>query len=140
MQDIDFYDVGGQTVFPIYGASGGLAAAYIFYFVVGMQVWNESPRSGIVHQQFGDSERVLEVVESNQEGAASSAPTNPKPQTKTKGAASLPPLNISNRLDTSAKQFNYRTTARLALDPSRRKRRLLRMTANAGHSLRKKSR
>ncbi len=46
MQDIDFYDVGGQTVFPIYGASGGLAAAYIFYFVVGMQVWNESPRSG----------------------------------------------------------------------------------------------
>ena len=33
MQDIDFYDVGGQTVFPIYGASGGLASAYIFYFV-----------------------------------------------------------------------------------------------------------
>ncbi|MGH9727482.1 MAG: hypothetical protein ACRD33_03345 [Candidatus Acidiferrales bacterium] len=46
MQDIDFYDVGGQTVFPIYGASGGLAAAYIFYFVTGFQVWNESPRSG----------------------------------------------------------------------------------------------
>ncbi len=46
MQDIDFYDVGGQTVFPIYGASGGLAAAYIFYFVTGLQVWNESPRSG----------------------------------------------------------------------------------------------
>ncbi len=46
MQDIDFYDVGGQTVFPIYGASGGIAAAYIFYFVTGFQVWNESPRSG----------------------------------------------------------------------------------------------
>lgn len=46
MQDIDFYDVGGQTVFPIYGASGGLAAAYILYFVTGFQVWNESPRSG----------------------------------------------------------------------------------------------
>ncbi len=46
MQDIDFYDVGGQTVFPIYGASGGLAAAYIFYFVTGFQVWNDSPRSG----------------------------------------------------------------------------------------------
>lgn len=46
MQDIDFYDVGGQTVFPIYGASGGLSAAYIFYFVTGFQVWNESPRSG----------------------------------------------------------------------------------------------
>ncbi|MGA8142925.1 MAG: hypothetical protein WB987_03425 [Candidatus Acidiferrales bacterium] len=46
MQDVDFYDVGGQTVFPIYGASGGLASAYIFYFVTGFQVWNESPRSG----------------------------------------------------------------------------------------------
>jgi len=46
IQDIDFYDVGGQTVFPIYGASGGLASAYIFYFVTGFQVWNESPRSG----------------------------------------------------------------------------------------------
>ena len=46
MQDIDFYDVGGQTVFPIYGTSGGIAAAYIFYFVTGFQVWNESPRSG----------------------------------------------------------------------------------------------
>ncbi len=46
MTDIDFYDVGGQTVFPIYGTSGGLASAYIFYFVTGFQVWNESPRSG----------------------------------------------------------------------------------------------
>lgn len=46
MQDIDFYDVGGQTVFPIYGASGGLASAYIFYFVTGFQAWNDSPRSG----------------------------------------------------------------------------------------------
>ncbi|MHB8413364.1 MAG: hypothetical protein ACYDDI_15660 [Candidatus Acidiferrales bacterium] len=46
MQEIDFYDVGGQTVFPIYGTSGGLAAAYIFYFITGFQVWNESPRSG----------------------------------------------------------------------------------------------
>jgi hypothetical protein len=46
MQDIDFYDVGGQTVFPIYGTSGGISAAYIFYFVTGFQVWNESPRSG----------------------------------------------------------------------------------------------
>ncbi len=46
MQDIDFYDVGGQTVFPIYGASGGLSAAYIFYFVTGFQVWTDSPRSG----------------------------------------------------------------------------------------------
>jgi hypothetical protein len=47
MQDIDFYDdIGGQTVFPIYGASGGISAAYIFYFVTGFQAWNDSPRSG----------------------------------------------------------------------------------------------
>lgn len=46
MQDIDYYDVGGKTVFPIYGQSGGLAAAYIFYFITGFQVWNDSPRSG----------------------------------------------------------------------------------------------
>ncbi|MGB6077706.1 MAG: hypothetical protein WBG29_18895 [Candidatus Acidiferrales bacterium] len=46
MQDIDLYDVGGQTVFPIYGPSGGLSAAYIFYFVTGFQVWTDSPRSG----------------------------------------------------------------------------------------------
>ena len=36
----------GQTVFPIYGASGGIAASFIFYFDTGFQVWNESPRSG----------------------------------------------------------------------------------------------
>jgi hypothetical protein len=46
MQDIDFYEVGGQTVFPIYGSSGGISAAYIFYFIVGLQVWTDSPRAG----------------------------------------------------------------------------------------------
>ncbi len=46
MKDIDYYEVGGQTVFPIYGTSGGLTAAYIFYFDVGMQLWSDSPRSG----------------------------------------------------------------------------------------------
>lgn len=46
MKDIDFYEVGGQTMFPIYGASGGLAAAYIFYYVLAMQVWNDNPRAG----------------------------------------------------------------------------------------------
>jgi hypothetical protein len=46
MQDIDFYEIGGQTVFPIYGTSGGLAAAYIFYFITGFQIWMDSPRSG----------------------------------------------------------------------------------------------
>ncbi len=46
MKDIDYFEVGGQTVFPIYGASGGLASAYIFYFDVGMQIFSDSPRSG----------------------------------------------------------------------------------------------
>jgi hypothetical protein len=46
MKDIDFFEVGTQTVFPIYGASGGLAASFIFYFDTGFQVWNDSPRSG----------------------------------------------------------------------------------------------
>jgi hypothetical protein len=46
LKDIDFYEVNGNTVFPIYGASGGIAAAYIFYFDTAFQVWNDSPRSG----------------------------------------------------------------------------------------------
>ena len=47
MKDIGFFENGdGQTMFQIYGASGGVAAAYIFYFDVGMQVWSDSPRSG----------------------------------------------------------------------------------------------
>jgi len=46
LKDIDFYEVNGNTVFPIYGASGGLAASYIFYFDLAMQIWNDSPRSG----------------------------------------------------------------------------------------------
>src|SRR6201993_2836465 len=46
MKDIDFFEVGGQTVFPIYGASGGVSASFIFYFDTGFQVWNDSPRSG----------------------------------------------------------------------------------------------
>src|SRR5580692_11245148 len=46
MKDIDFFEIGGQTVFPIYGASGGISASFIFYFDTGFQVWNDSPRSG----------------------------------------------------------------------------------------------
>ncbi|HYB61312.1 MAG TPA: hypothetical protein VEH50_07520 [Methylomirabilota bacterium] len=46
MKDIDYFEIGGQTVFPIYGTSGGIAAAFIFYFDTGFQVWNDSPRSG----------------------------------------------------------------------------------------------
>ena len=46
LKDIDFYEVNGNTVFPIYGASGGLAASYIFYFDTAFQIWSDSPRSG----------------------------------------------------------------------------------------------
>lgn len=46
IQDIDFYEVGGQTVFPVYGTSGGLAAAYLFYYVLGMQLACMNPRLG----------------------------------------------------------------------------------------------
>ena len=46
LKDIDFYEVNGNTVFPIYGASGGISAAYIFYFDTAFQLWSDSPRSG----------------------------------------------------------------------------------------------
>jgi hypothetical protein len=46
LKDIDFYEVNGNTVFPIYGASGGIAASFIFYFDTAFQVWDDSPRSG----------------------------------------------------------------------------------------------
>lgn len=43
---IKLYDVGGQTVFPVYGASGGLASATQFYWVVGENLINRNPRAG----------------------------------------------------------------------------------------------
>ena len=46
LKDIDFYEVNGNTVFPIYGASGGISASYIFYFDTAFQVWDDSPRTG----------------------------------------------------------------------------------------------
>jgi hypothetical protein len=46
LKDVDFYEVNGNTVFPIYGASGGIAASYIFYFDTAFQVWDDSPRTG----------------------------------------------------------------------------------------------
>ena len=46
-KDIGYFEDGeGKTVFPIYGASGGISAANIFYFDVGFQIWLDSPRSG----------------------------------------------------------------------------------------------
>ncbi len=47
IQGIDYYQLpNGQTIFPVYGASGGLASAYLFYFVTGFQIWNDNPRKG----------------------------------------------------------------------------------------------
>lgn len=42
----DYYEVGGQTMFPAYGASGGLAASTMFYLVHGGQLGNGQPREG----------------------------------------------------------------------------------------------
>jgi hypothetical protein len=42
---IDFYEVGGSTVFPVYGASGGVAASYLFYLVTGVQFFVDNPRA-----------------------------------------------------------------------------------------------
>lgn len=46
MKDVDMYQVGDTTVFPVYGASGGLAASYIFYFVTSFQLFVDNPRKG----------------------------------------------------------------------------------------------
>lgn len=42
----DLYDVNGQTIFPIIGGSGGLAAATIFYFVASFNIFNSNVRAG----------------------------------------------------------------------------------------------
>ena len=41
---VDYYEVGGQTIFPAYGASGGLASAMLFYLVTMVQVGLGQPR------------------------------------------------------------------------------------------------
>jgi len=42
----DYYEVGGQTVFPAYGSSGGLASSTLFYLVIICNVLNVQPRMG----------------------------------------------------------------------------------------------
>lgn len=47
IQNVDFYtDEEGKTMFQKYGASGGIAAGYLFYYVVGMQIFMLNPRKG----------------------------------------------------------------------------------------------
>jgi hypothetical protein len=46
---IGFFEEGGQTVFPIYGASTGLAAGYLSYLDVVMNTFMDCPRFGIYY-------------------------------------------------------------------------------------------
>jgi hypothetical protein len=46
MKDINYFEIGGQTVFPVVGNQGVPSAAYWFAYDTGFQVWNDSPRSG----------------------------------------------------------------------------------------------
>ncbi len=45
-QPIDYYEVGGQTIFPAYGASGGLKSSSFFYLWTGVQIGQENVRAG----------------------------------------------------------------------------------------------
>lgn len=45
-QPIDFYEVGGQTTFPAYGASGGLASSTLFYLWAGVNLGDENVHAG----------------------------------------------------------------------------------------------
>jgi len=44
---VGFYEEGGQTVFPLYGASTGLLAGYLSYLDVVMNIFMDCPRYGI---------------------------------------------------------------------------------------------
>ena len=44
-QPIDYYEVGGQTIFPSYGGSGGLNTSSFFYLWTGVQVGCENVRT-----------------------------------------------------------------------------------------------
>ena len=46
-QPIDYYEVGGQTIFPAYGGSGGLAASSFFYLWTGVNVGCENVRAQV---------------------------------------------------------------------------------------------
>jgi hypothetical protein len=51
-QPIDYYEVGGQTLFPTYGASGGLNTSTLFYLWTGVQIGNENVRAGVYGDGF----------------------------------------------------------------------------------------
>ena len=47
IQPMDYYEVNGQTIFPIYGTDGGLQASLITYLWVGQNIFNDNPRAGV---------------------------------------------------------------------------------------------
>lgn len=47
IQPLDFYEVNGQTLFPIYGDDGGLAASFITYLWWGWNLASENVRAGV---------------------------------------------------------------------------------------------
>ena len=49
---LDFYNVKGQTTFPLYAPSGGLSAGEIFYLVAGFNIANANPRAGTYADSF----------------------------------------------------------------------------------------
>jgi hypothetical protein len=44
-KEIDYLEIGDETVFPVYGQSGGIAAAYLFYLVAGEQYFIDNPKA-----------------------------------------------------------------------------------------------
>jgi len=47
IQPLDFYEVNGQTLFPIYGNDGGIASSFITYLWQGWNMCSENVRSGV---------------------------------------------------------------------------------------------
>jgi hypothetical protein len=52
-KEVDLYEVKGQVVFPLYGASGGLASGEIFYYIWTGNLCCANPRAGVVFSDCG---------------------------------------------------------------------------------------
>ena len=48
VQEIDYYSVGSQEMWPVYGASGGLASAMLKYLIWAGNVGCENPKRNAV--------------------------------------------------------------------------------------------
>lgn len=47
IQPLDYYEVNGQTLFPIYGNDGGISTSVILYLWVGFNIFVDNPRAGV---------------------------------------------------------------------------------------------